>query len=89
MAVSSLGHLFITVTGISIGNGILTGKERKKKEKRETVIRKVITPFSRVAIDTLVAQAFTGAKHHHTVGIILQRGLLVSFIFGIMISILW
>ncbi|ORE22194.1 mate-domain-containing protein [Rhizopus microsporus] len=65
MAVSSLGHLFITVTGISIGNGILT------------------------AIDTLVAQAFTGAKHHHTVGIILQRGLLVSFIFGIMISILW
>ncbi|CEI93832.1 hypothetical protein RMCBS344292_08058 [Rhizopus microsporus] len=66
MAVSSLGHLFITVTGISIGNGILT-----------------------VAIDTLVAQAFTGAKHHHTVGIILQRGLLVSFIFGIMISVLW
>lgn len=35
MAVSSLGHLFITVTGISIGNGILTGKERKKKEKRK------------------------------------------------------
>ncbi|PHZ07404.1 MATE efflux family protein [Rhizopus microsporus ATCC 52813] len=70
--------------GISIGNGILTGKEKK-----EAVIRKVLTPFSRVAIDTLVAQAFTGAKHHHTVGIILQRGLLVSFIFGIMISVLW
>lgn len=87
MAVSSLGHLFITVTGISIGNGILTGKEKKKK--RKAVIRKVLTPFSRVAIDTLVAQAFTGAKHHHTVGIILQRGLLVSFIFGIMISVLW
>jgi hypothetical protein len=33
MAVSSLGHLFITVTGISIGNGILTGKEKEKKKK--------------------------------------------------------
>ncbi|KAI9478289.1 MAG: mate-domain-containing protein [Benjaminiella poitrasii] len=65
LAVVSLGNLFTTIAGLSIGNGILT------------------------AIDTLVAQAFTGASNPHTVGIILQRSLLIIYIFGMLISIIW
>ncbi|EIE82573.1 hypothetical protein RO3G_07278 [Rhizopus delemar RA 99-880] len=65
MAVASLGYLFATVAGVSMGTGILT------------------------AIDTLVAQAFTGAKNPHTVGVIFQRGLAVMFVFGTLISIVW
>ncbi|KAI7906061.1 mate-domain-containing protein [Cokeromyces recurvatus] len=41
------------------------------------------------AIDTLVAQAFTGASNPYTIGIILQRSLLIMYIFGVFISILW
>ncbi|CEP17486.1 hypothetical protein [Parasitella parasitica] len=41
------------------------------------------------AIDTLVAQAFTGARNSHTVGIILQRGLTISYIFGTFVAITW
>ncbi|KAI8098278.1 mate-domain-containing protein [Gilbertella persicaria] len=41
------------------------------------------------AIDTLVAQAFTGASNPHTVGAILQRGLVIMYLFGLGISILW
>ncbi|KAG1472860.1 hypothetical protein G6F56_001292 [Rhizopus delemar] len=65
MAVSSLGYLFTTVAGLSIGAGILT------------------------AIETLVSQAFTGAKYPHTIGVIFQRGLMVMFIFGTLIAIVW
>ncbi|KAG0758471.1 hypothetical protein G6F62_007669 [Rhizopus arrhizus] len=65
MAVASLGYLFATVAGVSMGTGILT------------------------AIDTLVAQAFTGAKNPHTIGVIFQRGLAIMFVFGSLISILW
>ncbi|KAI9257072.1 mate-domain-containing protein [Helicostylum pulchrum] len=65
MAVVSLGGLFTTVAGLSVGQGILT------------------------AIDTLVAQAFTGASNPLTVGTILQRGLLIVYIFGILIALLW
>jgi MATE family multidrug resistance protein len=42
-----------------------------------------------LAIDTLVAQAFTGAKNPHTIGVIFQRGLAIMFVFGSLISILW
>ncbi|KAL7317042.1 hypothetical protein PS15m_003446 [Mucor circinelloides] len=65
MAIASLGNLFTTVAGLSVGMGILT------------------------AIDTLVAQAFTGASNPHTVGIILQRGLAIMYIFGAFIAITW
>ncbi|GAA5809471.1 hypothetical protein MFLAVUS_002879 [Mucor flavus] len=65
MAVVSLGGLFTTVAGLSVGQGILT------------------------AIDTLVAQAFTGASNPLTVGTILQRGLLIVYVFGILIALLW
>ncbi|KAI9261182.1 mate-domain-containing protein [Sporodiniella umbellata] len=65
MAIASLGHLFITVAGISIGSGLLT------------------------AIETLVSQAFTSANNPHTIGAILQRGLLVMFVFATMVTIIW
>ncbi|RCH77752.1 hypothetical protein CU098_001671, partial [Rhizopus stolonifer] len=41
------------------------------------------------AIDTLVAQAFTGAKYPQTIGIIFQRALCVIFLFGALVTILW
>ncbi|KAG1138700.1 hypothetical protein G6F37_012151 [Rhizopus arrhizus] len=63
LAVTSLGHLFTTVAGLSIGSGILS------------------------AIDTLVAQAYTGARYPHTIGIIFQRGLIVMFIFAMLVTI--
>ncbi|KAF1803493.1 mate-domain-containing protein [Mucor lusitanicus] len=65
MAVASLGNLFTTIAGLSVGMGILT------------------------AIDTLVAQAFTGASNPHTVGIILQRALAIIYIFGVFITATW
>ncbi|KAG0780478.1 hypothetical protein G6F21_012114 [Rhizopus arrhizus] len=65
LAVTSLGHLFTTVAGLSIGSGILS------------------------AIDTLVAQAYTGARYPHTIGIIFQRGLIVMFIFAMLVTIVW
>ncbi|CAO3643081.1 unnamed protein product [Mucor fragilis] len=65
MAVASLGNLFTTVAGLSVGMGILT------------------------AVDTLVAQAFTGASNPHTVGVILQRALAIMYIFGAVITAIW
>ncbi|KAI9317765.1 mate-domain-containing protein [Dichotomocladium elegans] len=41
------------------------------------------------AIDTLVAQAFTAAEYTNTLGIILQRGLVVISILAVPTSILW
>lgn len=41
------------------------------------------------AIDTLVAQAFTAATNSTTLGIILQRGLLIMACVAAPISILW
>ena len=45
--------------------------------------------FTTLAIDTLVAQAFTGAKNAYTIGVILQRGLIIIYIFGAAIALLW
>lgn len=42
-----------------------------------------------LAIDTLVAQAFTGSSNPHTVGTILQRGLLIVNLFGVLVAFLW
>ncbi|ORX53569.1 MATE efflux family protein [Hesseltinella vesiculosa] len=41
------------------------------------------------AIDTLVSQAFTGARHQRTLGIILQRAILIIGLLGIPVGILW
>ncbi|KAI9275813.1 mate-domain-containing protein [Phascolomyces articulosus] len=41
------------------------------------------------AIDTLVAQAFTGASERKTLGIILQRGILIMGFLAIPICFLW
>ncbi|KAI9028933.1 mate-domain-containing protein [Phycomyces nitens] len=41
------------------------------------------------AIDTLVAQAFTGANHPHTLGIILQRALCILALFSIPVVVIW
>ncbi|KAL0089069.1 mate-domain-containing protein [Phycomyces blakesleeanus] len=41
------------------------------------------------AIDTLVAQAFTGANHPHTLGIILQRALCILALFTIPVAVIW
>ncbi len=84
MAVASLGYLFATVAGVSMGTGILTGKLHIKKGDDGCMY----SPTS-LAIDTLVAQAFTGAKNPHTIGVIFQRGLAIMFVFGSLISILW
>ncbi|KAI8646129.1 mate-domain-containing protein [Parasitella parasitica] len=65
MAIASLGNLFTTVAGLSVGQGMLT------------------------AIDTLVAQAFTSARNPYTVGIILQRGLVILYIFGAFVALTW
>ncbi|KAG2209364.1 hypothetical protein INT46_002607 [Mucor plumbeus] len=65
MAIVSLGNLFVTVAGLSVGQGILT------------------------AIDTLVAQAFTGASNTYTLGMILQRGLSIMYLFGTFVAITW
>ncbi|KAI8339611.1 mate-domain-containing protein [Chlamydoabsidia padenii] len=65
LAATSLGSLFITVTGVALSNGMLT------------------------AIDTLVSQAFTGAQHPRTLGIILQRSILIMGVFCIPVSVVW
>ncbi|KAI8098782.1 mate-domain-containing protein [Halteromyces radiatus] len=41
------------------------------------------------AIDTLVSQAFTGAQHPWTLGIILQRSLIIMGLFSIPVGIIW
>jgi MATE family multidrug resistance protein len=90
MAVASLGSLFTTVAGLSIGQGILTGLTFffifLIPNNNPLLIITMIKP---TAIDTLVAQAFTGASNPHTVGTILQRGLMIMYIFGAFVAILW
>ncbi|KAI8381138.1 mate-domain-containing protein [Radiomyces spectabilis] len=41
------------------------------------------------AIDTLVAQAFTGAEDRYTLGIIFQRAVVIMAIFSVPITLLW
>ncbi|SAM02654.1 hypothetical protein [Absidia glauca] len=65
LAATSLGGLFITVTGLALGNGMLT------------------------AIDTLVSQAFTGAQNSRTLGIILQRSILIIGTFCVPVAVVW
>lgn len=82
MAVVSLSNLWCTVGGFAMGNGLLTGK--RKKMYHASGLTCALT-----AIDTLVAQAFTAATNSTTLGIILQRGLLIMACVAAPISILW
>ncbi|OBZ89065.1 hypothetical protein A0J61_02884 [Choanephora cucurbitarum] len=41
------------------------------------------------AVDTLVAQAYTGANNPRVAGVILQRGLVIMYLFGLGVTIVW
>lgn len=95
MAVVSLSNLWCTVGGFAMGNGLLTGKHtrflvtHREVENGVYHTRRGLTHALMTAIDTLVAQAFTAATNSTTLGIILQRGLLIMACVAAPISILW
>jgi MATE family multidrug resistance protein len=88
MAIVSLGGLFTTITGLALGSGILSGK------KSLLVFLVFLYSYDHffflfLAIDTLVAQAFTGSNNPHTIGVILQRGILIATLFAIPVCCIW
>ncbi len=41
-----------------------------------------------VAMETFCGQAY-GAKRYHTVGVVLQRGLIITFLFNLLMVAFW